>query len=89
LNNLTKIFVNLIMIQMSGIYDKGKITLDKKIATQKPVKVIVTFVVDEDVEVENKRLTLGDFSFTKSRELLKDVHINLSDAVIEERRSHL
>jgi len=49
----------------------------------------VTFVVDEDVEVENKRLTLGDFSFAKSRELLKDVHINLSDAVIEERRSHL
>jgi len=76
------------MVQLSGTYDNGTITLDKKIATDKPVKVLVTFV-DEDVVVEKERLTLNDFSFLKSRELLKDVRTTLSDAVIEERRSHL
>jgi len=76
------------MVQLSGIYDNGNITLDKKVSTKKPVKVMVTFM-DEDVAIEKERLTLDDFSFAKSRELLKDVHTSLSDAVIEERRSHL
>jgi hypothetical protein len=77
------------MVQLSGTYNNGNITLDKKVSVKKPVKVMVTFM-DEDVEVEKeKRLTLDDFSFAKSRELLKDVHTSLSDAVIEERRSHL
>ena len=76
------------MVQLSGTYDKGNITLDKKISIDKPVKVIVTFM-DEDVAVEKERLTLNDFSFAKSRKLLKDVHTSISDAVIEERRSYL
>jgi hypothetical protein len=76
------------MVQLSGTYDKGKITLDKKISIDKPVKVMVTFM-DEGVTIEKERLTLNDFSFAKSRELLKNVHTNLSDAVIEERRSYL
>ena len=80
------IFVNLGMVQVSGTYSNGNITLDEKISVKKPVKVIVTFM-DEDVMVEKERLTLDDFSFAKSSELLKDVHISLSDAVIEERRS--
>jgi len=66
--------VNLSMIQVGGIYDK-------------PVKVIVTFI-DEDVD-ESVRLTLSDFSFLRSRLLLKDVNGSISDAVIEERRSEL
>jgi len=46
--------------------------------------------IDEDVPVEKlPRLTLNDFSFAKSRKLLKDVKGSLSDAVIEERRSYL
>ena len=81
-------FVFLSMVQLSGIYNNGNITLDEKISVKRPVKVIVTFM-DEDVTVERGRLTLKDFSFAKSRELLKDVHTSLSDAVIEERRSHL
>jgi hypothetical protein len=76
------------MVQLSGTYNKGKITLDKKISFDKPVKVLVTFM-DEDVVTEPKRLTVNDFSFAKSRALLKDVHTSLSDAVIEERRSAL
>jgi hypothetical protein len=76
------------MIQLSGTYDNGTITLDEPIATEKPVKVLVTFV-DEDIAVEPKRLTLDDFSFAKSRDLLKDVKGSISDALIQERRSYL
>ena len=73
------------MIQVSGTYNKGNILLDERIDIDKPVKVIVTFI-DENTD-ENKRLMLKDFSFAKSRELLKHVKGNISDAVIEERRS--
>lgn len=83
-----QILVNLIMIQLSGTYNNGSITLDEPINVEKPVKVLVTFA-DEDITVKQKRLTLDDFSFAKSRELLKDVKVILSDAVIEERRSYL
>ncbi|MFI5139819.1 MAG: hypothetical protein ACHQIM_18500 [Sphingobacteriales bacterium] len=76
------------MIQVSGTYNDGNITLDKKLGIKKPVKVIVTFD-EEDLVSEEKRLTINDFSFLKSRELLKNVKGNLSDAVIEERRSAL
>lgn len=81
-------FVFLSIVQLSGIYNNGNIILDEKISVKRPVKVIVTFM-DEDVTVDTGRLTLKDFSFVKSRELLKDVHTSLSDAIIEERRSHL
>lgn len=76
------------MIQVSGTYDNGNITLDQAITVNKPVKVIVSFAED-DVNVEKTRLTLNDFSFLRSRELLKNVQGSLSDAVIEERRSEL
>jgi hypothetical protein len=81
-------FVNLNMVQLSGTYDNGSITLDKKVSTKKPVKVIVTFV-DDDIDIESERITLDDFSFAKGREILKDLKSSLSDAVIEERRSYL
>jgi hypothetical protein len=55
--------------------------------TDKPVKVIVTFM-EGDV-AEKKRLTLNDFSFLRSRQLLKDVKGDLSTSVTEERRSAL
>ena len=45
--------------------------------------------VDENVDAEKEHLTLNDFSFLKSRELLRDVKGNISDAVIEERRADL
>ena len=75
------------MIQVSGTYDNGTITLDETMVTDKPVKVIVTFM--EGQVVEKKRLTLNDFSFLQSRRLLKDVKGNLSNAVTEERKSAL
>jgi hypothetical protein len=51
------------------------------------VKVMVTFLDDQSRDY--KRLTISDFGFSKSRELLKNVTGTLSDAVIEERRSLL
>lgn len=74
------------MVQVSGTYNKGSILLDEAITLEKPVKVIVTFV-DHDDDIIEKRLTLNDFSFLKSREQLKDVKGNISDAVIDERRT--
>lgn len=76
------------MIQVSGTYDNGNITLDETMSLDKPMKVIVTFV-DDDPNIEKKRLTFSDFSFLKSRDLLKNVKGPLSDAVIDERRSEL
>ena len=76
------------MVQLSGIYENGNITLDNPIAVDKPVKVLVTFI-DEDIVVDSKRLTLDDFSFAKGIEILKNLKSSLSDAVIEERRSYL
>jgi len=76
------------MIQVSGTYNNGNIILDKKISVDKPVKVIVSFA-EEDIDTKKPPLKFSDFSFLKSRELLKDVNVSLSDAVIEERRSEL
>ena len=75
------------MVQLSGTYENGHITLDKEISTDKPVKVLVTFM-DEIIE-KKERLSFNDFSFAESQELLKDVKGSISDAVIEERRSEL
>ena len=38
---------------------------------------------------EKRKIDLNKFSFKRSREALKDLKGNLSDAVIEERRSYL
>ena len=76
------------MIQVSGIYSNGNIILDKIVSVDKPVKVLVTFE-DQDLTPEKKVLSINYFSFFKSRELLKDVKGNLSDAVIEDRKSQL
>ena len=76
------------MIQVSGTYNNGNITLDKALVIDKTVKVTVLFD-ENDISIKKERLSLKDFSFLKSRELLKDVKGPLSDAVIEERRSQL
>jgi hypothetical protein len=76
------------MIKVSGTYNNGNITLDKALVIDKPVKVTVLFD-EKDINIKKGRLSLNDFSFLKSRELLEDVKGILSDAVIEERRSQL
>jgi hypothetical protein len=41
-----------------------------------------------DEEEETKTINLGDFSFNRAKEILKDYKGSLSDAVIEERRNN-
>ncbi len=70
------------MIAVNGIYENGVIKLDRRIQTQKAIKVIVTFL-DEELTTKSKRLSPKDFSFLKSREKSKRFKGSLSDAVIE------
>lgn len=76
------------MVAVVGTYKDGYVKLDKKYPSQKPLKVIVTFL--EEVESESEKiLSLSDFSFAKSRKILENVKGSFSDTVIEERRSDL
>ena len=73
------------MIALTGTYHKGYIQLDEPIKTDKPIKVIVTFLEETERLKPDNRNIREQFSFDKSRELLKDYKGSLSDAVIEER----
>ena len=69
------------MTTITGTYFNGQLKLERPFKTKKPVKVTVTFE-----EESNTKLTLSDFSFLESQELLKDYKGSFSDEVIEERR---
>ncbi len=76
------------MLQLTGTYYEGKVHLEKIIPTDRPIKVTVVF--EEEVSTsEVKRLKFSDFSFAKSREILKNKEWSFSDTVIEERREAL
>ena len=75
------------MLQLTGTYYQGKVHLEKIIPTDRPLKVVVMF--EDDIELESKGLKLSDFSFDKSRHLLRNIKGSFSDAVIEERREAL
>lgn len=70
------------MRTLTGIYYKGRLKLDKPINSKKPLKVTISFE-DED----KSSLSLSDFSFTETQELLKNCKTSFSDEVIEERRN--
>ena len=76
------------MLQLTGTYYKGKVHLEKIIPTDHPLKVTVVFEEEVD-KAESKRLKFSDFSFTKSRAILKNKEWSFSDTVIEERREAL
>lgn len=72
------------MTTISGTYYNGQLKLERPLKTKKPLKVTVTF------EEESKtNLTLSDFSFLETQDLLKDYKGSFSDEVIEERRNAL
>ncbi|HEY5464274.1 MAG TPA: hypothetical protein VIJ95_13520 [Hanamia sp.] len=76
------------MLRLSGTYYKGKVHLEKIIPTDRPLKVTVVF--EEEVNKPKPgRLKFSDFSFAKSREILKNTKGSLSETVIEERRESL
>ncbi len=47
--------------QISGIYNNGSIILDEKPSLSKPVKVIVTFMEDEEVTIKKKKPLVAGF----------------------------
>ncbi|MEO7045756.1 MAG: hypothetical protein ABI091_10660 [Ferruginibacter sp.] len=76
------------MLQITGTYYEGKVHLQKVIPTDRPLKVTVVF--EEEVNnTESKSLDFSEFSFAKTREILKNKEWSFSDTVIEERRNDL
>jgi len=76
------------MVAVVGTYQNGYVKLDKEYSTSNPVKVIVTFL--EEVQIEgSKGFSLSDFSFSKSQKNLENYKGSFSDDVIEERRIEL
>lgn len=76
------------MVAVVGTFQNGFVKLDKDYSSDTPVKVIVTFL--EDVHTESgERLSLSDFSFSKSQKNLENFKGSFSDTVIEERRLEL
>ena len=74
------------MLSVRGVYENGEIKFTEKVSITRETPVIVTFLEDLEKE-ETKKLNLSDFSFNRSKEILKDYKGSLSDALIEERRS--
>ena len=76
------------MLALIGTYKNGYVSFDKEINVSRSVKVIITFL--EDIEpLSNEKLQFSDFSFSKTRELLKDFKGSFSDEVIKERRNEI
>jgi hypothetical protein len=78
------------MVAVAGTYQNGSIKLDKEYSSKKTVKVIVTFLEEEEEKTASEKgFSFADFSFAKSQEVLKNYSGSLSDALIEERRSEI
>ena len=48
--------------QINGIYNNGNIILDEQPTLSKPVKVVVTFMEEEEVTVKKKKPLVFGFS---------------------------
>lgn len=76
------------MVAVTGTYQNGYVKLDKDYSSNNPVKVIVTFL--EDIQMQSEKgLSLSDFSFAKSQKNLENYKGSFGDAVAEERRLDL
>ncbi|SDG52674.1 hypothetical protein SAMN04487996_119153 [Dyadobacter soli] len=78
------------MLEIKGTYQNGRIHLDSNPRIGLPSKVIVTFPeieVETPGETDRKTLQWGDFSFDKSRKLLKNLKGSLAEEVISQRRN--
>jgi len=83
------------MLALAGTYYNGSIKLEKKMKSEKPLKIIITFIEEdtlrytEDIRKEEKKLKVADFSFLEAQELLKNFNGSLSKTVINERINSL
>ena len=72
------------MTTITGTYFNGHLKLERPLKTKKPLKVTLSFE-----EESKKQLSISDFSFLETQDLLKDYNGSFSDEVIEERRNYL
>ena len=75
------------MLAIEGKFEDGKIVLNKEVDSPKSVKVIVTFL-DENVTIKAEKHPFAH-DFSRSRNLLKDVKVDFSSTVIDERRNEI
>jgi hypothetical protein len=76
------------MLSVRGVYENGEVKIKEKVSITRETPVIITFLDDLQDE-ETKKMDLSEFSFNRSKDILKDYKGSLSDTVIEERRSFL
>ena len=74
------------MIAILGTYENGRVTFEQEAHVPSKGRVIVTFLEEEGESSSKKVLKLSNFSFAKTRALLKDVKASFSETVVEERR---
>jgi len=80
------------MQAIKGVYEDGQIKLIDPFPVKFEKKLDVLIIIPEiqtPLNKTNKKIKPNNFSFKRSREALKDYKGNLSNAVIEERRSYL
>lgn len=76
------------MVVVLGTFQNGFVKLEGEFPTNRPVKVMVTFLEDVDNQ-SDIGLSLSDFSFAKSQKNLENFKGSFSDTVINERRLDL
>ncbi len=50
------------LTQINGVYNNGHIILDEQPTLSKPVKVVVTFMEEEEVTVKKKKPLIAGFA---------------------------
>jgi hypothetical protein len=76
------------MVAVVGTYQNGYVNLAKEYKTENPVKVIITFL--EEVQLQSEEgLSLAHCSFIKNQQNIEHYIGSFSDPVIEERRSEI
>ncbi|MFN0174232.1 MAG: hypothetical protein ACKVU0_06255 [Saprospiraceae bacterium] len=73
------------MVAILGTYENGRVTFESEANVPNKGRVIVTFLEEEEPNTK-KVLKMSNFSFAKTRALLKDFKGSFSETVVEERR---
>lgn len=77
------------MLAVTGTYQNGHVILDERVETTKPIKVVITFLEEIASPSSDTKIDFSQFSFQKSKALLKNLKSSLSETIIEERRAAL
>jgi len=70
-------------LTIEGIYHDGLVEIQETVDFNGPIRVLVVFI--EEIKTDKK--SAKKFSFAKSLELTKNCKGNLSDLIVNERRS--